>query len=121
MRTFSFIFVFRMKVHLIKKQTLLDFAVHHPRSKTSLHDWIGKIKFADWERPDDVKSTFNTADILGNGTNRIVFDIAGNNYRIICKYVFGAKQVHLFVCWIGTHAEYDKICNKGQQFTINIY
>lgn len=68
-----------------------------------------------------MKETFNTVDYLGKSSNRVIFDIGGNNFRMICKYVFGAKQVHLFVCWIGTHAEYDKICKQGEQYTINIY
>lgn len=38
---------------------------------------------------------------------------------MICKYVFGSSQVHLFICWIGTHAAYDKICKKEVQYTIN--
>jgi mRNA interferase HigB len=110
-----------MRVHLIKKQTIADFIKLHQRSKTSLEDWIEKLRLAEWEQPGDIKLTYNTADILGKGSHRIVFDIAGNNYRMICKYVFGAQQVHLFVCWIGTHAEYDKICKQGHQYTINIY
>ncbi|TFF40608.1 type II toxin-antitoxin system HigB family toxin [Mucilaginibacter psychrotolerans] len=110
-----------MKVHLIKKQTLENFAAQHPRSRTSLEDWLEKLKFADWEEPGDIKYTFNTADILGKSSSRIVFDIGGNNYRMICKFIFGAKQVHLFVCWIGTHAEYDKVCKLGNQYTINLY
>jgi mRNA interferase HigB len=110
-----------MKVHLIKKQTLEEFTLHHPRSKASLVEWVDKIKFADWENPNDMKETFNTVDYLGKSSSRIIFDIGGNNFRMICKYVFGAKQVHLFVCWIGTHAEYDKLCKQGEQYTINVY
>lgn len=110
-----------MKVHLVKKQTLEDFAHQHPRAKTSLEDWIGKLKLANWENPGDIKNTFNTADLLGGSSKRVVFNIAGNNYRMICKYIFGMKQVHLFVCWLGTHAEYDKICNQGVQYFINLY
>jgi mRNA interferase HigB len=110
-----------MKIHLIKKQTLLDFAFQYPGSRVPLGDWTAKLKFADWEQPADIKYTFNTADLLGKSSNRIVFDIGGNNYRMICKYLFGAVQVHLFVCWIGTHADYDKICKQGLQYTINIY
>jgi mRNA interferase HigB len=110
-----------MKVHLIKKQTLEGFAVQHPRSRTSLEDWVARLRFADWEQPGDIKYTYNAADILGKSSNRVIFDIAGNNYRMICKFVFGAKQVHLFVCWIGAHAEYDKICKQGDQYTINLY
>ncbi len=110
-----------MKVHLIKKQTLEDFARLHPRSKTSLEDWAEKLRYADWNKPGDIKHTFNTADLLGGSSDRVVFDIAGNNYRMIGNYLFGAKQAHLFICWIGTHAEYDKICKQGDQYTINSY
>lgn len=110
-----------MKIHLIKKQTLEGFSRDHPRSKISLEDWLEKLKFADWQQPTDIKLTYNTADLLGKSSTRVVFDMAGNNYRLICKYAFGARQVHLFVCWIGTHAEYDKICKQGDQYTINLY
>ena len=93
----------------------------HPRSKTSLLDWVEKLKFADWEQPADMKKTFNTADLLGKSSNWVIFDIAGNNFRMICKYVFGTRQAHLFVCWIGTHAEYDKLCKHGEQYTVSSY
>jgi mRNA interferase HigB len=111
----------KMKIHLIKKQTLEEFAKLQPRSKSSLEDWTEKLKLADWQLPGDMKFTYNTADLLGKSSNRVVFDIGGNNYRMICKYVFGTKQVHLFVCWLGTHAEYDKVCKQGEQYTINLY
>jgi mRNA interferase HigB len=62
-----------MKVHLIKKQTLEDFAHRHPRSKTSLEDWTEKPKLADWEQPGDMKQTYNTADILGKSSSRVCF------------------------------------------------
>jgi len=110
-----------MRVHLIKKETIEDFATQHVRSKTSFNDWMEKLKHADWQQPKDIKSTYNSVDVLGRGTNRIVFDVAGNRYRLICKYAFGERQVHLFVCWIGTHAEYDKLCNEHEQYTINSY
>lgn len=96
-----------MKVHLVKRQTI--------------EDWLEKVKYADWGLPEDIQSTFGSADLLGNSSNRVVFDIGGNNYRMICKYVFGEKQVHLFVSWIGTHAAYDKLCKKNEQYTVNFY
>lgn len=110
-----------MRVHLIKRQTIEHFASIHARSSVSLRDWLEKIKYSDWESPMDIKLTFNSADLLGNGSNRVVFDIGGNNYRLICKYVFGASQIHLFVCWIGTHASYDKLCATSSQYTVNNY
>ncbi|MFD2164083.1 type II toxin-antitoxin system HigB family toxin [Paradesertivirga mongoliensis] len=63
-----------------------------------------------------IKFTFNTTDLFGKGSNRVIFEIGGNNFRMICKYVFGAKQAHLSVCWMGTHADYDKICTQGEQY-----
>lgn len=110
-----------MKVYLVKKQTLEDFAQVNVQSKRSLQEWLGKVKYADWSMPADMLETYGSADLLGNGSNRVVFDVGGNNYRMICKYVFGEKQVHLFVCWIGTHAAYDRLCRKGEQYTINVY
>ena len=84
-------------------------------------EWLTKLKYADWESTYDMKLTFSSVDLLGNGSNRAVFDIGGNKYRLIGKYAFGDKQIHLFICWIGSHAEYDKICKLNQQFEINIY
>ncbi len=110
-----------MRVHLIKKQTLEDFATENARSRSSINIWLTLLKYADWNKPADIQETFCSADLLGNSCNRVVFDIGGNNYRMICKYVFGERQVHLFVCWIGTHAQYDAICKKNEQFTVNSF
>lgn len=76
---------------------------------------------ADWAEPAEIADTFGAADLLGNGSDRVVFDIAGNNYRMICKYYFGVTKVHLYIKWIGTHAEYTKLCDKNKQYTVNSY
>lgn len=90
-------------------------------AKASFGVWLSTIKWADWNVPKDILNTFNSADILGKGTERVVFNIGGNKYRMICKYHFGEKRVHLFVSWIGTHADYTKLCNKGKQFDVNAF
>ena len=110
-----------MRVHLIKKQTIEDYVVGHAASKSSFENWLTCEKYADWEMPEDIQKTSGSADLLGNGSNRVVFDIGGDNYRMICKYHFGITKVHLFVCWIGTHAEYNKLCEKSKQYTVNVY
>ena len=110
-----------MKVHLIRKETIESFAAYNVQSTPSFAVWLTAIKYADWVTPADIKQTFGSADLLGNGSNRVVFDIAGNNYRMICKYAFGDRQIHLFICWIGTHAEYDKLCYKNEQYTVTKY
>src|ERR1700712_5003690 len=99
-----------MKVHLIRKETVEGYTARNARSGTSFEDWLEKFKHADWEKPLDIKQTFGAADLLGQHCSRVVFDIGGNTYRMICKYAFGEKQVHLFICWIGTHAKYDELC-----------
>lgn len=110
-----------MKTHIIKISSIKDFTLLHPDSLISLNEWMVKVKVADWSIPGDIKKTLPTADLLGNDSSRVVFNIAGNKYRLIIKYFFGEKQVHLFICWIGTHAAYTKLCKKGQQFQINIF
>ena len=110
-----------MRVHLIRKETIEDFARHNAQSRISFTEWLAKVRYADWEKPADIQTTFRSADLLGNGSNRVVFDIAGNNYRMICKYAFGDRVVHLFICWIGTHVKYDALCDDNEQYTVNIY
>lgn len=110
-----------MKIHLIRKETIEEFTKGNAQSRASFSEWLTKIKYADWSKPGDMQSTFPSTDLLGNSSNRAVFDIAGNKYRMICKYAFGDKEVHLFICWIGTHAEYDKLCEDGEQYDISNY
>jgi mRNA interferase HigB len=110
-----------MRVHLIKKQTIEKYAEANAQSRIPLKHWLNAIKIVDWTAASDIQATFGTADLLGNGTTRVVFNIGGNNYRLICKYIFGKTKVHLFICWVGTHTEYDKLCKDEKQYAINIY
>jgi mRNA interferase HigB len=110
-----------MRIHLIKEKTIEDFILKHADSKNSFKMWLSAIKIADWNSPKNLLTTFGSADILGNGSERVVFNIAGNNYRLIAKYDFAKTRVHLTVCWIGTHAEYSKLCRDGNQYSIRLY
>jgi mRNA interferase HigB len=107
-----------MKVHLIKKPIIEQYVSKHASSKAAFEKWITAICHADWDKPEDIRQTFGSADLLGNGCERVVFNVGGNNYRLIAKYYFGEKRVHLYVLWIGTHAEYDELCIKGNQFNV---
>ncbi|OJV21297.1 MAG: hypothetical protein BGO21_10545 [Dyadobacter sp. 50-39] len=110
-----------MKIHLIKEQTIDNFINEHARSKSSFKNWLAHLKTASWKSPEEILETYPSADILGNGSERVVFDVGGNNFRMICKYFFGPNRVHLSICWIGTHAEYTHLCKRGQQYSIYIY
>lgn len=79
------------------------------------------FKLVIWKHQKDIIVAFGNADILGRGSNRVVFNIGGNKYRMICSYYFGNKNVHLYINWIGRHSEYDKICDKNLQYVISKY
>ncbi len=110
-----------MKIHLIKKIPIEDYCKNNPKARVVFNDWLVKLSKSDWNSPGDIKLTFSSADLLGKSSQRVVFDIGSNNYRIICKYLFGQNLAHLFIYWIGTHAEYDKLNKAGNQYTINLF
>jgi len=107
-----------MKVRLIKMQTIIDYIESNTQSKSGFDIWMKKVKFADWSNIKDVKGSFSSADQIG-GTNRIIFDIGGNKYRMICSCKTGIKNFILYINWIGTHGEYDKLCKLNKQYTID--
>ncbi|MCF8307286.1 MAG: type II toxin-antitoxin system HigB family toxin [Ignavibacteriales bacterium] len=110
-----------MKIHLIRKQTIEKYVSENTQSKSAFENWLSIIKWVKWKAPKDMISTFNSADILGESSRRVVFNISGNKYRMICSYYFGEKKIHLFIKWIGTHSEYTKLCAEGKQYTVEVY
>jgi len=91
-------------VVLIKK-TLSVFAEKHPVSAVSLNNWYDRVKAADWNKLADMRKEFNNVDYVGN--DRYVFNIKGNDFRLVAMIFFDKRTV--FICFIGTHTEYDKI------------
>ena len=93
-------------MQIIARRTLKLFWLKHPRAEVPLRGWYSIVAAADWSRPADVKKVFGSSvDFVGD--NRIVFDIGGNNYRLIVHVAYGYRRV--LVKFVGTHAEYDKI------------
>lgn len=109
-----------MRIHLIKKASILAYTKANAASRKPFNEFLQLIKQADWESIEDVKKTFGTASIICEG-KRIVFRIGGNNYRMICSIIFGSKRITLFVKFIGTHAEYDKMNAAKKQCEVNNY
>ena len=110
-----------MRVHLIKKRSIERYVDRNAQSRVPFRIWLSVIRRAEWNEPNDIITTFNSADILGSGSQRVVFNIGGNKYRMIGKYHFGKVRVHLFVKWIGTHAAYTKLCKEGKQYHVSEY
>ena len=90
---------------VISKSTLNKFGETHPESKNALLNWYQITKSADWCNYHELKNDFNSTDAVGN--NRYVFNIKGNQYRLIALILFEART--LFILFIGSHNEYNKI------------
>jgi len=92
-------------MRVIAHRTIVEYGKQHANAKTSLDSWYRTTKAAKWKDFKDMKKTFNSADYVGN--QRYVFDIKGNDYRLVGKILF-AQQI-IYIRFIGTHGEYDKI------------
>ncbi|ALO17244.1 mRNA interferase HigB [Salinivirga cyanobacteriivorans] len=90
---------------IFAKSTLRKFWEKHPDSEQYLKTWYETATSSNWKSPNDVKKSYAHASILKDG--RIVFNIKGNDYRLVVKFRFD-KQLG-FVRFIGTHSDYDKI------------
>ena len=110
-----------MRIRLVKQHTITKYVSKNQNSKKYFDEWLIRLQHADWSNTNEIKLTYNSADILGKSSSRIVFNIGGNHYRMICKFHFGKKKVHLFIMWIGTHAEYTKLFDGDLQYTIKSY
>lgn len=74
-------------------------------SKDDLEVWVSIVKKANWQNTNEVVSEFPSADNVGN--KRIIFNIKGNKYRLIVLFRYDLQRV--YIRFIGTHKEYDKI------------
>ncbi len=86
-------------------KTLKSFWEEHPDAESPLRAWHTEARRGDWRNPRDIKAAYRTASILRN--NRVVFNVKGNTYRLVVAIKYEFRVV--YVRFIGTHAEYDKI------------
>jgi len=94
-------------LRIIKVKVLRDFWSDPAfgDSEEPLKSWYVIAKSADWAKPQDVKTQFGNASIIKD--NRVVFNIAGNKYRLIVKFNYAHKIG--YIRFIGTHKQYDSI------------
>lgn len=92
-------------MRIIAKKTLQVFWETHRDVEQALKAWHQDVKNADWKSPTDVKQMYINASIIAN--NRVVFNIRGNNYRLVAAINYDFAIV--YIRFIGTHKEYDKI------------
>ncbi len=92
-------------MRIISRRTLREFWNIYPDSEEPLKAWFQEATHADWANPHDVKALYGNASVIGDG--RIVFNIAGNKYRLIVWFNFPYRIG--YIRFVGTHAEYDGI------------
>ena len=89
----------------VSKKKIVDFYTKNASSKTALEEWYKKTSQANWSNLNELKNSFSTADYVGK--NRVVFNIKGNDFRLVAIVIYVSQK--LYIRWIGTHADYDKI------------
>jgi len=92
-------------VRIIAVSTLRAYWETNGDAEEPLKAWFQEARSADWATPHEVKTMYRNASVIGD--NRIVFNIAGNKYRLIVKFNYPYRIG--YVRFIGTHAEYDRI------------
>src|SRR5882724_4608917 len=105
-------------MRIIARRTLREFVdgrrghKDYAALKGALDAWFDEVRKARWSSAADVKRSYATASIIS--ADRIVFNIKGNDYRLVVAVDFDKGIV--WIKWIGTHKGYDRIDVKGLQY-----
>lgn len=94
---------------IIARPVLREFILRYPISANALNKWYTDTSKAGWKNLQDLKTTFNSCDYIGN--DRYVFDIAGNKFRLIAMINFRRRTI--YIRKILTHEEYTIWSKKG--------
>ena len=92
-------------MRVIAKKVLISFWKIHKDAEQPLKAWYDEVIKANWRTPNDIKLLYKSVSFVEK--NRVIFNIAGNKYRLIVAvaYHFGA----VYIKFLGTHKEYDRI------------
>lgn len=88
---------------IISHKAIREFVVTHPKLQTPLERWYSITAKANWKDFSEMKKKFNSVDAVGDGL--FVFNIKGNDCRLIARIIFRTRTV--FIRFIGTHTTYD--------------
>ena len=103
--TLVFLFAFweHSEVRVISRKALTKFAAKHRDAKEPLDNWYRRTRRANWQNLAEVREDYPQADLVGTC---VVFNLAGNKYRLISRIFFRSKRV--YIRFVMTHKEYDK-------------
>lgn len=100
-------------MRVIAVSSLIKFWDNYPDSAQALKAWYAETKSANWKSPADVKALHKSASVLKKG--RVVFNIAGNNYRLVVAIAYKTQIV--FIKIAGTHKQYDRITAQTVEYS----
>jgi mRNA interferase HigB len=94
-------------MRIISRKTLKQFWERsaYADAEQPLRAWFREATLADWKNPAEVKAAYRSASVVGN--DRVVFNIAGNKYRLVVRINYAYRVV--YIRFIGTHRQYDQI------------
>ena len=92
-------------MRIISRKALREFWEKHTDARKALEAWYLDTKKAKWKTPSDIKSVYRNASFVTN--DRVVFSIKGNRYRLVVVVVY--QKGIVYIRFVGTHSEYDKI------------
>jgi mRNA interferase HigB len=92
-------------MRVIALGALRSFWQRHADAETPLRSWYAMASRADWRNPADIKVAYRNASFVAN--NRVAFNVKGNKYRLVAAVHYNRRM--MFIRFVGTHAEYDKI------------
>lgn len=95
---------------VISYAVLRDFFITHADAKYALNNWYRFVNRADWSSYHDMKAMYNSVDAIGS--DRFVFNIRGNHFRLIALIFFDVRTV--YIRFVGTHTDYDKLKDCSQ-------
>lgn len=101
-------------MRIIKEQTFTKYFSKgkHQQAEESIKAWVYEVRFSNWNNANELKAKYGNASILSS--KRVVFNIKGNDYRLIVDIEYKLKIV--FVIWFGTHEDYNKIDAKTVRY-----
>jgi len=92
-------------MRIISFKRIKEFSALHADAEIPLCRWYHETESRSWNNMNDIKETFSSVDYVGN--DRYVFNIKGNDYRLVAIIIFASRKV--YIRFIGTHPEYKKI------------
>ncbi len=101
----------KTQMRIIARRTLIQFVdtklrhAEHKALKSAIETWFAEARHSQWKNMAEVKSHYRNASVVS--ADRVVFNIKGNDYRLVVAIDF--EKSILFIKWLGTHRDYDKI------------